>query len=330
MGHVRDAASPEGVDAARQSTLRKICRYLDPCYPYLRYIYYEVGRACATHAGAYLALCGARGVWAPLDSTWNRTVLSRGVMNVCYLGACGYRGLSMWRDWYGEAGWTSLGEAGAAVHGALTQPADGLRFVPATAAARLYDYDGGFQRLSAVMFGFQFKNLVDTIVFGDGAVFVLHHLITMAVALFALHPYSHLYGSFFFGVSEVSTTVLALLALFDGEFGIPELERDFPTLRLIVGVIFAVSFAVVRCVLWPYFTWFYCRDARAILAADAAGETPVHSRLLVNVFMYGLLTLSVMQAVWFVQICQKIHEEVVGPALVSLGLVAAPKKKKRP
>ena len=47
----------------------------------------------------------------------------------------------------------------------------------------------------------------------------------MTVALFALHPFSHLYGSFFFGVSEASTTILAVVALFDAEHGVPELER---------------------------------------------------------------------------------------------------------
>ena len=104
--------------------------------------------------------------------------------------------------------------------------------MPATAHARLYDYDASFQRLAVVMFAFQIKNLADTVYFGDGAVFVVHHVVTLTVALFALHPYSHLYGSFFFGVSEVSTTVLAVVALFDAEHGANAASRFCRTMRV--------------------------------------------------------------------------------------------------
>ena len=218
------------------------------------------------HAGAFLLLGGLRGLWKPLGSAWNRSTLSRGIMNVAFLSACGYRGAMMWKGWAADAGWSSAGEAFADVHAALWNTKEGLHFIPQSAFDRLYVYDRSFQRLSAVMFGFQAKNLVDTVVFKDGIVFVVHHIVTMTVALFALHPYSHLYGSFFFGVSEISTTILAVLALFDGEFGVPELESDFPNLRLAIGTTFAASFVVVRCMLWPYLTFFYCKDALEILA----------------------------------------------------------------
>ena len=172
------------------------------------------------------------------------------------------------------------------------------------------------------MFGFQAKNLVDTVIFKDGIVFVVHHIVTMTVALFALHPYSHLYGSFFFGVSEISTTILAVLALFDGEFGVPELESDFPNLRLAIGTLFAASFVVVRCMLWPYLTFFYCKDALEILEAGDG----VHSPLLVKVFMGGLIILSIMQVIWLGEICAKVYEEVLEPLLVALGLKRAKAK----
>ena len=297
--------------------------FTEPCVPYLRYIYYEIARASLVHAGAFLLLGGLRGGWAPLRSAWNRSTLSRGVMNVCFLAACGYRGAMMWKGWYEDAGWASVSAALGDVHLALQEKKAGLHFVPQSAFDRLYVYDSSFQRLSAVMFGFQAKNLVDTVVFRDGAVFVVHHIVTMTVALFALHPYSHLYGSFFFGVSEISTTVLAVLALFDGEFGVPELERDFPNLRLFIGTVFAISFVLIRCVIWPYLTFFYCKDALEILQHPA----DVHSPLLVKVFMGGLIILSVMQVIWLGEICAKVYEEVLGPALEAVGLVKAKKKK---
>ena len=72
--------------------------FTEPCVPYLRYIYYEIARASLVHAGAFLLLGGLRGGWAPLRSAWNRSTLSRGVMNVCFLAACGYRGAVMWNS----------------------------------------------------------------------------------------------------------------------------------------------------------------------------------------------------------------------------------------
>lgn len=296
--------------------------FTEPCVPYLRYIYYEIARATLVHAGAFLLLGGLRGLWKPLGSAWNRSTLSRGIMNVAFLSACGYRGAMMWKGWAADAGWSSAGEAFADVHAALWNTKEGLHFIPQSAFDRLYVYDRSFQRLSAVMFGFQAKNLVDTVVFKDGIVFVVHHIVTMTVALFALHPYSHLYGSFFFGVSEISTTILAVLALFDGEFGVPELESDFPNLRLAIGTLFAASFVVVRCMLWPYLTFFYCKDALEILEAGDG----VHSPLLVKVFMGGLIILSIMQVIWLGEICAKVYEEVLEPLLVALGLKRAKAK----
>jgi hypothetical protein len=298
-----------------------------PARGFERYVAYEMMRALATHLGAFYLLGALRDTWAAARTPAKRQILSRGAMNVLFLAACGYRGLMMWRGWYVEAGWPSLSAAMAHVHSALTvgctatptswatfwKSSDGegcapLRFIPQTAHDRLYDYDPAFQRLSVVMFAFQWKNLLDSVFFDDGLIFVVHHAVVIVVSLFALHPFSHLYGSFFFGVSEVSTTVLAVVALFDAEHGVEELEWDFPVTRLVIGGLFAVSFLVVRGLLWPYLTYFYCRDGLRILESDP----DIHSRFLVKVFMGGLLTLSVMQVIWLGQIVLKLKEELGG------------------
>ena len=298
-----------------------------PARGFERYIAYEMLRALATHLGAFYLLGAVRDKWAAARTADKRQILSRGVMNVLFLAACGYRGLMMWRGWYVEAGWPSIPAALQHVHSALTvgctategnwmtfwKSSDGsgcapLRFVPQTAHERLYDYDRDFQRLSVVMFAFQWKNLLDSVYFDDGLIFVIHHSVVIVVSLFALHPFSHLYGSFFFGVSEVSTTVLAIVALFDAEHGVEELERDFPNTRLVIGGVFAVSFFIVRGIIWPYLTYFYCRDGFRILDNDP----DIHSRFLVKLFMGGLLTLSVMQVIWLGQIVLKLREELGG------------------
>lgn len=73
--------------------------------------------------------------------------------------------------------------------------------------------------LCRIQISYEAKNLVDSFIFGDGLVFIIHHIATGTLAIFALHPYLHIYSSFFFGISEVSTAVLCALACFDDSRG---------------------------------------------------------------------------------------------------------------
>ena len=59
----------------------------------------------------YLLLGACRDAWGALQKENNRQILARGVMNVCFLAACGYRGCAMWRGWAADAGWTTVGQA---------------------------------------------------------------------------------------------------------------------------------------------------------------------------------------------------------------------------
>jgi len=84
-------------------------------------------------------------------------------------------------------------------------------------SARLYFFNDGVQRLCIVQLAFQLKNMWDSVVHSDGIIFLLHHAATASLAYFALHPFAHLYGPFFFGISELSTAVLCCLAAFGDE-----------------------------------------------------------------------------------------------------------------
>ena len=68
-----------------------------PARGFERYIAYEMLRALATHLGAFYLLGAVREKWAAAKTADKRQILSRGVMNVLFLAACGYRGLMMWR-----------------------------------------------------------------------------------------------------------------------------------------------------------------------------------------------------------------------------------------
>ncbi|KAJ8598894.1 hypothetical protein CTAYLR_010271 [Chrysophaeum taylorii] len=275
--------------------------YLGPFAPLRGYVAYEVLRCCLVHLGAWVALGGVK--WSLLEKDAKaRSVLARSVMNVLFLGACGWRGIRMWQDFWKQARPVNIMQA-------LDSKAS-LAFVPPTPHARLYSHYPDFQRLSSVMAAFQLKNLVDTVVYGDGILFFVHHLITITTAVLALYPFAHFHGTFFFGVSETSTTLLAVLVNFDKNFGVPTLERDYPETRKLIGGIFAISFIVVRAFLWPIGAYFFIKDCLHVLKADTA-----HDRVVVWCFVWMLLTLSVMQAIWLVEILLTVYREVIKPVL---------------
>lgn len=286
-------------------------RFLEPCLPLLPYIAYELARCCLVHLGAFLLLLGAANAWSILNDASARSVLARSVMNTCFLGTCAWRGYSMWYLFARSstdnpspaslfAALSSRDEAAGFIHG----------FVPSTPHRRLYAHYPHFQRLAAIMAAFQVKNLADTLIYNDGAVFFVHHIITVTTAVLALHPFAHFHGTFFFGISEISTTVLALLANFDRQHGVPRLEAEYPAARLFIGMLFASSFVVIRGILWPIFSYLFIRDCLYVLRTDTA-----HDRAVVWGFVVMLLTLSCMQAIWLVQIVLTIHGDVIRPLI---------------
>lgn len=286
-------------------------RYIEPCRPLLPYVVYEFARCCFVHLGAFLLLLGATNAWSVLSDAAARSVLARSVMNVCFLGTCAWRGYAMWRHFALSSthkpslaslfdALSSRDEAAGLLHG----------FVPSTPHRRLYAHYPSFQRLAAIMAAFQAKNLADTLVYNDGALFFVHHIITVTTAILALHPFAHFHGTFFFGISEISTTVLALLVNFDKQHGVPRLEAEYPISRLAIGTLFASSFVVIRGILWPIFSYFFICDCLYVLRTDTA-----HDRAVVWGFVGMLITLSCMQAIWLVQIVLTVHRDVIRPLI---------------
>ena len=159
--------------------------------------------------------------------------------------------------------------------------------------------------MAGVMCAFQIKNLADTFWYGDGVVFVVHHVVTISVAVLSMQPYSHFYGTFFFGVSEASTAVLSVLANFDEQHGLLELATNYPTLKLLTGALFIVSFVLIRCVLWPVLTYFYVKDALLVLEAHEA-----HNARIVWTFVVALSVLSVLQVIWLGEIGATVRKEL--------------------
>jgi hypothetical protein len=126
---------------------------------------------------------------------------------------------------------------------------------------RVFGYHPGSQRLLTLFFVYQVKNMYDTILWGDGIVFVLHHIFAGIAAWGGMFPgCCHFYCLFYMGFSEISTAILCLLANFDPELGVVGLDEAFPKTKIFIAAVFVVSFIVCRVIMWPFVTYYFHKD----------------------------------------------------------------------
>lgn len=188
---------------------------------------------------------------------------------------------------------------------------------PAGYDQRLFTYHPEAYRLSMVFFTYQVKNLYDTLVWNDGPEFVFHHIFSMITALAALQGYvCHHYTLFYFGLSEVSTAVLCLLANFDDAHGVPGLGDAFPMTKVIVASAFVTLFIICRCVMWPVATYKLFADITTQLKLHPDDPKTSLSKTWLLFLLFSSSTLTILQVMWLGQIFIIANEE-----LVKLGLL---------
>jgi len=174
---------------------------------------------------------------------------------------------------------------------------------------RMFDYHPAGQQILTFFCAYQIKNTIDTIVFNDGILFIVHHLFSLTTAWGALYPGTgHIYAVFFMGISEMSTCVLCLLANFDDEHGVVGLGDAFPVTKAVVGVVFVILFVICRCILWPYCSWYFVKDSLAALKSDHPMVS--ERRLWLKWFCFALSGLSVLQVLWLAEIYVIAQEEI--------------------
>jgi hypothetical protein len=167
--------------------------------------------------------------------------------------------------------------------------------------ARLFTYHAGGFRVALWFFAYQVKNLHDTIVWHDGPEFIFHHIFSLITAWGSMTPgCGHVYTVFFFGMCEVSTGILCLLANFDDEHGVPGLGEAFPLVKVVLGGVFTVSFILCRCILWPVFSRYFVGDC--LLALKGNDERAKPRRMWMQFFLVSLTGLSVLQICWLGEI----------------------------
>jgi len=175
--------------------------------------------------------------------------------------------------------------------------------------ARLFTYHPSGQHVLLFFFAYQTKNMFDSIVWNDGIIFILHHLLSGAAAWGGMYPgCAHYYAIFFMGISEVSTAILCLLANFDDEHGVVGLGDAFPLAKVVLGVVFAVAFVICRTILWPFATYYFMRDTNNALKSDDPRSRSRRGWLML--FKFCCAGLTVLQVLWLGQIIVTMKEEV--------------------
>jgi TLC domain len=174
---------------------------------------------------------------------------------------------------------------------------------------RLFTYHPVAFRCSLFFLAYQIKNTYDTIAWGDGPEFVFHHVFSMLTAYGAMVSCcGHMYTVFFFGLSEISTAVLCLLANFDDEHGVIGLGEAFPVTKVVLGAVFALLFITCRCILWPVFAYYFTRDVKLALKGDDVRAQK--SRGWLKFFLVSLTGITFLQVLWLGQIVYMGHQEL--------------------
>jgi len=125
-----------------------------------------------------------------------------------------------------------------------------------------------------------------------------------------VHCVAHYHVPFYFGISELSTAFLCLLANFDEELGVPGLADAWPQGKVIFGLIFATTFITCRVLLWAFFSKYFVSDA--LLAINNTDSSRDAARPWVKIFLASLTGLSCLQVLWLGQIILVAKEELGG------------------
>jgi hypothetical protein len=177
----------------------------------------------------------------------------------------------------------------------------GKNSMPKAYDNRLFKYHPEAARAIVFFLGYQIKNSYDTVIWNDGALFVIHHILAFSVAWGALFPGSAFYyGTFYLGFSEASTTALCLLSNFDDEFGVKGLGDAFPLAKAVLGGIFAALFIICRVVLWSTVSYYYVKDVTAVLKTDDPRLVGRKAWFKFTRFALGIL--SILQIIWLGEI----------------------------
>jgi hypothetical protein len=138
------------------------------------------------------------------------------------------------------------------------------------------------------MIAYQAWNFLLSILVSDfrDPAMVGHHLITGSLAYFGLYPYIHFKALFFFGVAEFTNVPLTVVDTFKY---FPDLAKKYSALNEFSRYLFALSFVVLRLIVWPYCCYdFWVGSVDLLRSGKAHSSFVVAFFLGANVFLTGL------------------------------------------
>ena len=178
---------------------------------------------------------------------------------------------------------------------------------------RLYTFSPTASRMCMFHVAWEIKNFFDSVYAKDGIEHIIHHAVTATLAYFGLNPYLHMYAGFFFGLSEISSMALALIVLFvndrHSQVYIQDIEKDYPTLQIVIGGYFSLMFFLVRIVAWPYVSYLFWKDNYALYM-----ENKIHSYTAFYTFLIANILLTSLQIFWFKDIVKNLIDVLGGGA----------------
>lgn len=119
-----------------------------------------------------------------------------------------------------------------------------------------------------------------------------HHLATASLGFLGLSPYLHGAGLFFFGLAEVSNIPLTIYDIFKYQIKNGWTEK-YPILYQASQVTFALSFIILRLIMWPIKSWTFWNGSIDLLQSGKA-----HSQFAVGFFLLANIFLTGLQFMW--------------------------------
>ncbi len=87
------------------------------------------------------------------------------------------------------------------------------------------------------------------------------------------------------------------------------LDEAFPLTKVVLGVMFAVSFIVCRVIIWPVFAYHFLLDSRAVLKRDSVRET-AEVKFALKMMVGSCVGLTALQVLWLGEIILTAKKEI--------------------
>merc|ERR1740139_419920 len=212
----------------------------------------------------------------------NRKMLSRELLNIIW---CGIFVCLGWKHFY-------------LCNDVFAQVLQGKATMENAKPLRLLTYHPAAQLLCIYYLAHVMKNTYDSLIWGAEMEIYAHHILTSLVTWGgATAEYSHFYAPFYFGIADFSTIIFVFFSLFDSKDGIAGLDESFPKTNTIFNVLFVLSFAMFRVILWSIFSIQYQRDS--FMALKSKTKVAQNRKGWILYFSFANFILTSLQYVWF-------------------------------